>query len=745
MIFILNKNKNYNMKTKIFSLALLFLSLLVIQNFSYAQTAWVWQNPKPTGENIASVFYVNSSTIYALGTNGSFLISNDNGSSWITKTVMPPSECPEETFYDLSVINPSTIFISSERRVLNSSGFYIIRRVHRTADGGNHWTQSVYDSTTNGNSICFNRQIKFINANTGFDFDYRIYTKSAMKTTDGGASWQKLIIGSADSLVSVYFINENTGWVAGPKGKFYKTTNAGVSWTGNPAISNSNSFFKSYFIDENTGWAYNNYFFKTTNGGASFSQVSSVFSSILSYVFSDGNTGYAIKQNEVMKTTNSGANWTTVSSGIGSALHFLNSTTGVSALAGNIQGNGGKISITTNSGVTWTSNFSTATTYSIEDIQFTDENYGWAVGFNTILKTTNGGDVWSSLPTGSNYNTAVKFINQNTGVVGTYGGVIYTTNAGSSWANVTGGSYSNYNFYRFQAPSVNTIYTLANLNQASDSTVILKSSNSGVSWTLVSSPVQAKEFFFLNDNTGYAITLNSTYKTTNGAASWFQVANIMWKNIHFINENTGWYSADSANVYKTVNGGASWTPGFKDYEGSRTYKMKFFDANTGYRIANSGLEGMRQVQKTTDGGLTFTNMNFVSDSHKLYTFCFLNQNTGWAAGDDGLIVKTTSGGAMGVQQISSVVPDNFLLHQNYPNPFNPTTKINYEIKSSGFVSLKVFDLLGKEVASLINEKQNAGSYSTDFNSTEFNLSSGIYFYTLKTDGFIETKKMILVK
>ncbi len=98
-----------------------------------------------------------------------------------------------------------------------------------------------------------------------------------------------------------------------------------------------------------------------------------------------------------------------------------------------------------------------------------------------------------------------------------------------------------------------------------------------------------------------------------------------------------------------------------------------------------------------------------------------------------------------INLLNNGIPDKYSLSQNYPNPFNPSTKINYEIKSSGFVSLKVFDLLGKEVAQIVNEKQTAGSYAVDFSSSEFNLPSGIYFYTLNAGEFKETKKMVLVK
>ena len=88
-------------------------------------------------------------------------------------------------------------------------------------------------------------------------------------------------------------------------------------------------------------------------------------------------------------------------------------------------------------------------------------------------------------------------------------------------------------------------------------------------------------------------------------------------------------------------------------------------------------------------------------------------------------------------------PLSYELSQNYPNPFNPTTTINYSIIKDGFVNLKVYNLLGKEVATLVNEKKNSGRYSVDFNSNE--LSSGIYFYKLETNDFSEMRKMTLLK
>jgi len=96
-----------------------------------------------------------------------------------------------------------------------------------------------------------------------------------------------------------------------------------------------------------------------------------------------------------------------------------------------------------------------------------------------------------------------------------------------------------------------------------------------------------------------------------------------------------------------------------------------------------------------------------------------------------------------VEDYKSLIVDEFKLYQNYPNPFNPTTTINYQIPERSLVTLKVYDVLGKDIAILVSEEKRAGSYEIEFNASS--LPSGIYFYQLKTNKLIQTKKMILVK
>lgn len=98
---------------------------------------------------------------------------------------------------------------------------------------------------------------------------------------------------------------------------------------------------------------------------------------------------------------------------------------------------------------------------------------------------------------------------------------------------------------------------------------------------------------------------------------------------------------------------------------------------------------------------------------------------------------------IGITQTSSEVPDKFNLEQNYPNPFNPVTNIEFDIPKSSYVKLSVISILGKEVQTLVNQHLNPGIYRADWNASDF--PSGIYFYKLETESFVNTKRMILLK
>lgn len=150
------------------------------------------------------------------------------------------------------------------------------------------------------------------------------------------------------------------------------------------------------------------------------------------------------------------------------------------------------------------------------------------------------------------------------------------------------------------------------------------------------------------------------------------------------------------------------------------------------------------VWKSTNAGLTFFPYNNTfTPSRKVIG---ISKDSG--SGDtlivatDKKVYKVWESVIVNINE-EETTPAVFKLHQNFPNPFNPVTRISYDLRIADYVSVKVYDVLGNEVASLVNEKKNKGSYSVDFNAS--GLSSGIYFYILKTNDLAETRKMMLLK
>ncbi len=141
-------------------------------------------------------------------------------------------------------------------------------------------------------------------------------------------------------------------------------------------------------------------------------------------------------------------------------------------------------------------------------------------------------------------------------------------------------------------------------------------------------------------------------------------------------------------------------------------------------------------------GASFSDPYLAGFMTTTYRGAFDNSGSNWLLGWSNFNMQNYEP-TVSIQQISSNVPERFTLSQNYPNPFNPSTKIAFNVPVKGFITLKVYDALGQEVATLVNQNLSVGEYAYDFNASI--LSSGIYFYTLKGENFIETKKMLLVK
>jgi hypothetical protein len=189
-------------------------------------------------------------------------------------------------------------------------------------------------------------------------------------------------------------------------------------------------------------------------------------------------------------------------------------------------------------------------------------------------------------------------------------------------------------------------------------------------------------------------------------------------------------------ILRTTDGGTTWNQQSTGTIG-QFLDVSFTDADNGTVVGNYGV-----IFRTTDGGVTW-NQQIVTEN-ALYAVCFNDADYGTAVGEYGTILHTKNGGATFVEEEQiDEVPKTYSLSNNFPNPFNPSTKIRYSVSRSTLVQIKVYDILGNEIETLVNEEKPAGIYELNWNAVA--LPSGVYFYRIIAGSFIQTRKMILLK
>ncbi len=698
--------------------------LLLTFKLGIAQTGWFWQNPKPCSNTLSDAVLVNGSTIYAISeVGGAFVKSTNNGVNWSVSNILPVKDSVYYSALSMYSTNVNNIYIlySTGKIFAYTNRFFIMK----STNAGNTW-DSIFIADRFRNDI---NKIVFINNSTGYCYTSKDNGYGIYKTTNSGINWEVYRINSTnDSLQSLFFLNENTGWIGGYENNYYyKTTDAGSTWL-QLTVSVFDIFYKPYFINENTGWYVSgSKIRKTTNGGINFLTIGNPLFTIDDYAFTDENTGWCLSSGEIYTTSNSGADWIKTynynSTGVlVNSVKFLNDSTGISA------GKYGGILKTTDKGNNWSELSKAYNKHSfVTDICFVNSLTGWSLMHAQLMKSTDGGNSWQKIDSINTYRS-VKFKDENTGAIMSDNFFSTTTNGGATWIKNT---YNAYSFISAFFVSANTWYVFGG--------AIFKTTNSGLNWNMINPPSSLlNSAYFTDINTGY-LAGTSLYKTTNGGVNWFTSStSLPAGKIYFINSTTGWAYNDY-NIFKTTNSGANWETQFSQ-EFYQMNSINFVNSLTGFCAANA--YGIGRILKTTNGGSNWFH-DFPYYSHYLNALSFINPNTGWAAGEGETILKTTTGGSVFVAQISSKLPDKFYLSQNYPNPFNPNTNIEFSLPQKSFVKLKVFDLLGRDIANLVNENLSAGSYKYDFNASA--LTSGIYFYKLETDNFSETRKMVLVK
>jgi photosystem II stability/assembly factor-like uncharacterized protein len=379
---------------------------------------------------------------------------------------------------------------------------------------------------------------------------------------------------------------------------------------------------------------------------------------------------------------------------------------------------------TTDEGETWSRQRHIGTAISgasvFSHVCFSDSLNGWLVGRDgTIHHTRDGGITWTKQFADTSFadGWAVFCVDTSKAWVGGYPPDLYrTTDGGETWTSCFTGLNSH-------------------------------------PW----------DMFFLNPDTGYVVwgwcitcfypgreenvDGSFIYRTANGGDSWTLLKEdttiLGLYGIYFTDDNTGTVVGADGAILRTINGGETWTPQTSGTEAD-LWDVFFISTDTGWAVGGDIMGGYGGVLlQTTDGGNTWIEQTYPKHT-ALFGVFFTDANTGTAVSEWGDIFHTKTGGVTWIhERIMDEIPQYPSMSQNYPNPFSLTTNIKFEISEYENVTLKIYDIDGKLVTTLVNEKMRPGSYDVIWNTT--NNTAGVYFCRLKAGSHDESISMEVLR
>jgi photosystem II stability/assembly factor-like uncharacterized protein len=526
---------------------------------------------------------------------------------------------------------------------------------------------------------------------------------NAYYTTNGGTNWiQASFPDSMRGIVSLQMINGNVAYGAGAY-NFISTDESTISINNNLTLnSEKNDHYAILGMDFSKQQDYRGYFVETTDGGLSWHPKGSFEDSVFYLIdlnFLDLQTGFVLATGPanntfaaILKTTDSGNNWDYV-------YHF-------------------------------------ESFLFLNEIKFFDQLNGIAVGafddatnsYGVVLKTTNGGDNWirTALPQ-LFWLGGVTYLSSNSVLISG----IKTDGSAVIFRSDDGGNIW------FECCTYTNLHLINGINSFPSSGIIV--------------------VYGQYQPTGSAIPFVEA--TIDNGLTWYydllsQFPDYYFTKSKLVDENrwyiTGTQSAQMGFVLFTDNSGGIPVELilFTAEVDSNKVQLQW---QTATELNNLGFEIERKSDNTEWGTICFVEGKGTTLEVQEYSFV---DNTLMSEGKYYYRLKQIDyDGTFTFSEIINIYYQSlsveFSLLQNYPNPFNPTTNIQFTISDFGFTSLKVYDVLGNEIATLVNEELPAGEYEVEFNSVgisrDWSLPSRIYFYQLKTGDIIETKKMVLIK
>jgi photosystem II stability/assembly factor-like uncharacterized protein len=663
-----------------------------------------------------------------------------------------------ETWRIFEVIPDSVYWIGSIFAVEENILYAIVTtesqqpKILKTPDGGESWEEITPNgSWLNLNSVCF------VNSDTGFVSGNFVMPSGGnvsgvvLKTKDGGKSWIAKTNAELQFIDEMQFINDSTGYFTNG-GPLYRTENAFDTWPAKPLLDSAwvgayhalNKDVVAALVSAggviigDPTWILK----ISLDGGDTWQESHTVKWNINNIHFSSPRTGFLTGSGQfggsIFRTVDSGEHWETrILSFPFMDVHFIDKNKGFAAgglFAFHFAG--GNILVTHDAGKSWEVALSTGV---VRACLFVSDLVGFALtsgiwrGPANVLKTTDGGNTWIpteldiTLPDSTFFDPSAPemfFVDEETGWMSGY--LSKRDSAGPAiWGTEDGGRRWDLHWWKKDHNSVHN--------------------------------PDFSSIHFLNDKTGWAVGAGGFIAKSANGRTWQEqkkITDLPLLVVHFIDENNGFISGGYLNsdesrmvLFRTTDGGARWQeiPNLPYL----IHDIYFHGAQRGWAIGtDKNRKGV--ILETRNGGSLWTVQvdNLIGPLNALsYRDHFL-----WAVGEYGLVLRTPVDSTTGVDdRPDETGTATFKLSQNYPNPFNPATTIEFVLPQPAFVTLKIFNLLGEEVATLAAEKLAAGKHKRVWEAK--GLASGIYTYRLEAGDpstnsghmFVQARKLILLR
>ena len=372
-----------------------------------------------------------------------------------------------------------------------------------------------------------------------------------------------------------------------------------------------------------------------------------------------------------------------------------------------------------------------------------------------VYKSTNDGNNWTEITNSfivdaSNANRYIEFAGSNIYIGTTRQGVYMSPDNGVTWQfDTTGlGSFGS-------GPEIDLLYSegtnvFTSFNGFSSSGFFRKTAGTGA-WSKVVSGSLGTSFGTevlgltkIGAELFAATPSEGIFFSTDDGVTWTQKANnnfpanatiFAFKSNSLISKGNTLYYKSHDGLFASDDFGDNWTRIDQGFAGSSIQCIYTDGANI-----YASLWGNDNAYYSTDGGNSWID---ISAGLPQWVVSFAMKNGALNATTFGNPEVIVNNGITDVEPVNNSIPSDFSLSQNYPNPFNPSTKIKFSVPQTSYVSLRIYDMLGNEITTLVNEELAQGEYNVDFIASD--LSSGVYFYQLRTNEFNEIKKMVLLR